>query len=646
MENEELYLNTKAQAPADQPKIPLYQAVFAWGTFALGFIFTHFAAPYFGGVWGGIFIAAFGIFIAIYARKSGVKMTGSHIVMLSAAELFCLTPLFSANRLVCFAAAVYSFALYLYLLSAMSGADAFGRHFVMDFLRSVFVRPFAGFTRQPVSALSLFKGKGRSRNVLYAFLGLLLALPLTIVVVVLLMDSDETFKNVMSGFSELLPNLSFSIVGEILFAIPIAMYIFGALFSVKEPAHEYFGGAPEYRFLPPVLSYFAVSPICVFYLIYVIVQIGNIADAFGNNIGYAEFARRGFFELCAISVINLGVIILLQTFSKRKENDKKPLALRVYSIIIPAFTLMIIATALTKMFMYIGEYGMTQLRIYTSWFMMLLAVIFALIIALQIKEYRIWKALFVSFMILFAALCFGNFDGNIAAYNINAYRSGNIEKLDVDAFEELGTAAVAPAYELYCKCDDPELSEKLKSFIVNEGAADALRPGFAYFSVPRAMAQNAFSELYSSDVIKVSVEIDCKDIDEITAEYIVGGELRGGQSISNARGDVFKRGETVTFNFRKQDFKSFDDLSKQSFGIYFRLKEHGDSTEFYPDIPQYSGALPDDCDTERYSRAQGDNSNSELDGTVWWEWNAEFDSVYNFVLRETEGGKYALYPIN
>lgn len=607
MENEELYLNTRVEEPREQPKIPLYQAAFAWVTFALSFIFTHFAVPYFGGVWGGIFMAAFGIFIAVYARKSGVKMTGAHIVMLSAAELFCLTPLFSANRLVCFAAAVYSFALYLYMLSAMSGADAFGRHFVNDFLRSVFARPFSNFTRQPVSALSLFKGKGRSRNVLYAFLGLLLALPLTIVEVVLLMDSDETFKNVMSGFSEFLPNLSFSIVGEILFAIPIAMYIFGALFSVKEPVHEYFGGAPEYRFLPPVLSYFAVSPICVFYLIYVIVQIGNIADAFGKNIGYAEFARRGFFELCAISVINLGVIILLQTFSKRKENDKKPLALRIYSIIIPAFTLMIIATALTKMFMYIGEYGMTRLRVYTSWFMVLLAVIFTLIIALQIKEYRIWKALFVSFAVLFAALCFGNFEGNIAAYNISAYRNGMIEKLDVEQFEELGVAAIAPAYDLYRECDDEALAAKLKNFIENESSNDMLDPYFAYFSVPRAMAWNAYKELgLETDSFRLIVYAECDDVRNITAEYSLGGEPMGGQYIEHADGSTFRNGEKLTFNFSHRFFKNPDKLFDEKFGIIFLITNTQGTTI---DIPVQ-------------------------------EWNAQFGEQYEFILGKNEDGFY------
>lgn len=618
MENENLYTNipnAQAAQPAyqqAQPKIPLYQAVFAWGTFALSFLFTHFAVPYFGGVWGGIFWAIFGAFIAVYAAKSSVKFTGSHIAILAAAELFCLTPLFSANKLVCFMAAVYSFALYLYLLTAMSGADVFGRHFLFDFFRAILTRPFGNFTRQPVYALSLFKGKGRSRNVLYAFLGLLFALPLTAVVVTLLISSDETFQNVMNGLSEFLPSLSFSIAGEILFAIPIAMYIFGALFSVKDPAPENGMGAPEYRFLPPMISYVAVSPICVFYLIYVIVQIRNISDAFGKNIGYAEFARSGFFELCAIAVINLGVIVFMQTFSRRGLNDKKPLALRIYCTVIPAFTLMIIATALTKMFMYIGEYGMTQLRVYTSWFMLLLAVIFALIIVLQIRDYPIWKALFAAFTVMFAGLCFGNFDGNIAAYNISAYQNGKLDTLDVDAFEELGTAAVAPAYELYRECDDPELSEKLKEFIINEGAADAGRAKFAYFSLPRAMARSAYRHFdIDKNAMKVSVYVEYDNIRSITADYSLGGEPMGGQYTEHADGSVFRYGEKVTFHFTHRDFKYPDKLSEEEFGIIFSV-----------------------------TNAQGKSADVPLQ-----EWNAQFGEKYEFVLDKDADSGFYLYPV-
>lgn len=580
MENDNILdtQKTLTENAVEQPKIPLYESVSAWIAFALGFIFTHFAAPYFGGVWGGIFWAAFGVLIAVYSKKNSIALTKFHIVMLSAAELFCLVPLFSANRFINFLAACYSFALYFYLLSVISGADAFGRHFVGDFFRSLLTRPFGELFRQPVFAFSLFKGKGRSKNILYAVIGIIIAIPLTVIVMSLLMSSDDTFNNIMKGLSEFLPNFSFSLIGEILLAVPIGMYIFGALFSVKKPAAEHFG-APEYRFLPPVVSYFAVSPICVFYFFYIIVQIGNISQVLGGNgeISYSDFARKGFFELCAIAVIDLAVIVLIQTFSKRGADDRKPTAMRVYGVVLSALTLVMIATALIKMFMYINEYGMTLMRMYTSWFMILLAAIFILLIVFQFRDYKIWKALFAAFTLLFAILCFGNFEGNIAAYNINAYRSGALETLDVDQFsDELGTAAVAPAYELYKSCDDEHIKEELRAFIENENDYDKTQPRFAYFSIPRAISQKAFNEMglnAAENGFKVVIHVESSDVLSVTAEYSLGGEPMGGQEIAYADGGAIIEGDELVFKFTEKSFKDPDKLSQEPFGIFFIIKD-------------------------------------------------------------------------
>lgn len=489
-------LNYTKMPSAEQPKIPTSDAVFAWASLALGFIFTHFAVRYFGGVWGGIIWALFGIMGASFVKVKSVKIKPAHAVIFGVAELFCLTPIFSASLFINILAASFSFALYLYLTIVISGAELFGQHFISDLLQSVFVRPFENFSRQPKSAFSVFRERSRSKKIMYALLGLVIAMPLTIVVVLLLMSSDELFSNSMRNFTEHLPSLSPSLFWEIIFAIPLAMYLFGTFFSVQKKAPEHSETAPKYRILPQIASYFAVTPICVFYLVYIIMQFVNIANAIEKTLDYSAFARRGFFELCAIAVINLAVITLIQTFTKRNEYDVKPLALRVYTVVISLFTLLIIATAITKMLMYIGEYGMTLLRVYTSWFMILLALIFVLIIALQIRNFVIWKAVFAVFTAMFAILCFGNFEGAIARYNISAYQSGKLSELDISEFSELGYSAVSPAAELL---ESGSLSgneiKQLRDFFKNEKYANENQDKFAYFSIPRAKAQSAISRL-------------------------------------------------------------------------------------------------------------------------------------------------------
>lgn len=489
--------------PAAQPpaklKYSLADSIFAWVCLLLGFLFTRYVCGYAGGLWGGIFWAAAGALGAVYARINALKITAGQTVIFIIAELFCLTPIFCTNGFVNTLAAMFSFALFFYLAGSVSGAALFGKHFVLDLLSGILERPLMSFAHSPRAALGLFGDKRngkKSKNVQYALLGLLMSVPLTIVVFVLLMYSDGAFEGVMNKFFAERIDISFSLFWQIVFAIPVGMYLFGALFSFSKPARSYSEKAPVYRFLPVLAACAAVTPVCVFYFVYLMTQLGYLTAAFGGSLpegySYSEFARRGFFELCVIAVINLFVITLMQAFVRRQEGDRRPKALRAYTIIISVFTLLLITSALSKMSLYIGELGMTRLRVYTSWFMILLAAVFVMIIILQIRDFAFWKSLFAAFAVMMGVLCFGNIDGAIARYNVSAYQSGALEKLDFQAMFALGSAAAEPLSELLHTGDTVTADKAANSLGVIMAETESL-DGFAYFSIPKITAEKIYA---------------------------------------------------------------------------------------------------------------------------------------------------------
>lgn len=496
MDNEALINENKIGNP-EKKVIPVRDRALAIGVYALSFILIRYAAGYWGGLWGGIVWLLFGALGAAFVKLKKYEVTKAQITVFAISEVFCFTPLFSANGFVNTLAAIFSFALDFYLLVTIAGGELFGKHFIRDALSAVFFRPFLNFAKQPVYVFSSFRGRGR--NFLYAALGILLAIPLTAVAVTLMMSSDSLFESEMKTFFSAFPSITFSIVWQLLLAVPIAMYLFGALCSSGNRIQTLNSDLPAYRIIPPLVSYFAVTPVCVFYLVYVITQLRNIAGAVNQTLDYSEFARKGFFELCAISVINLFVIVLIQTFTQRKENDRKSPALKGYTVALCIFTLMIIATALTKMFMYINEYGMTVLRVYTSWFMILEALIFIIITALQLKDFNVWKPLFCVFTAMFALLCFGNAERKIASYNISAYERGAVKELDIYELYELGVSAVkpaadfienSPAYKTLPKYEQEGLSDMMSAEMKDLAEQPALTR-FSYFSIPRFEAERA-----------------------------------------------------------------------------------------------------------------------------------------------------------
>lgn len=476
------------------PPKPIYtraDAAFAWLCFALGFLFARYVTQFAGGLWGGIFWACFGTLGAVCTRVKRLKTSAAQKAVFAVAETFCLVPLFCTNGFINVLAAWFSFLLMFYLCITISGAELFGKHFVSDLLMSVFVRPFKSFGCAPAAGFSPIKGKAPLKTFGYVLIGLVIAVPLTVVAVILLILSDGFFEDVMSGFFHSLPALSFSLIWQIIFGALIGMFLFGAIYSAAKPVPGYDPAAPCCRILPPVIAYTAVTPVCVFYLVYVITQFVGLQNALSNP---SEYARRGFFELCFIAVINLVVISLIQLFTARLNNDRKPSALKFYTTMISGFTLLFIASAFSRMALYIGQYGLTPLRVYTSWFMGLLAVVFVVIIISQFAEIPMWRVLFVGFTLMFGVLCFGNIDGQIARYNVGFAQSGG--ELDLSAMRELNGMACKPLVELLESGDTlPEgvSARQIEVFLAAELQDMQQQDGFAYFSIPRQTAIEAVS---------------------------------------------------------------------------------------------------------------------------------------------------------
>lgn len=493
-------INTFQSAPPPPPVCPAPSVQHVWKReftladsvvslicFALGLMFTHFVCEYAGGLWGGIMWLLFGITGAVFVKLKKIPVNRMQIITFAVAVIFCFTPLFCANGFINLLAATFTFLLYFYLGITLSGAEPFGENFVYDLLKAVFAQPFSCYGDGPRAAGKLLKNQKAGKNVGLALLGLIVAFPLTIVVLILLAYSDDGFESLIDSWFSKLPEFDMIYIVEFGFAFVVWMYLFGALSSAAEPAAPRYSDKSRHRVIPGALGYPAVTPVCLFYILYIAMQFRYFTAAFTGvlpeGVTYSSYARQGFFELCAVAVINLFVIMILQCFMKRGENDRRTAPLKVYTTAISVFTLFLIASAISKMVLYINEMGMTPLRIYTSWFMILLAVIFVLIIISQFADIKFWKTAFAAFAVMMGILCFGNIDGMIADYNVTAYETGKLETVDFDLLEDLGTPAVRHIERLLDSSDYWTYQGACRTITeIKEYAEDY--NGFAYFNFP------------------------------------------------------------------------------------------------------------------------------------------------------------------
>ena len=440
-----------------KPEIKQFDKVFVFLSAVVGFLFARYTMFNFN----GFFTTAAALLIfaccAVYVIKCGHRPTASQWVLGGVICAFSLTYSITSSALLHFLCTVFLIAAVFWWVEAVVIHARFvTKFFPLDLLKTVFVQPFIDFGGA-FRALSKKNGSGKPSAAGPVIVGLITAMPLTVVVAALLADADEGIRSILESLTVNLYKLDISaVVAELILAFPAALIFFGMLRADAKnkmyplpPDMYYHSKLAALKKVSNPGIYAGVTPICVLYLMYVISQANYFLSAFSGrvpgNMLYSEYARRGFFELCVIAVINLCVILFMLTFAKKSGSESTP-ALKAYTVIISAFTLFIISTALAKMLLYIGRYGLTRLRLYTSWFMVLLAVIFiVLTVRAFVKKLPTAKIITAAFIVLFGALCFSRPDALITEYNIRKYLDGEHETLDTGMLSGLSDDAYLAA---------------------------------------------------------------------------------------------------------------------------------------------------------------------------------------------------------
>lgn len=497
------YLNYPvfALAKKERPVYSVKDSIFALLTLLSGYLFSKFV------IWGqmGVSVTIFFLFClatAVFYMESS-KLKASVPTVLSGAVL-CL---FSFNF--CLSSNGMIKLLDLLFLIAGGGYFVFSAFRLSGKLRSGFLRdlgsgliivPFTNYDACPGAAAQLLGRTKATKKLKWILLGVLIAVPVTAIAAALLFSGDVMFRLIFSFSVDDAALQGLLFILQLSLGIPVAFWFFGLLYGSKNKKAKPQTAAPyplieqkPHKKTPPSLVYAALTPLCILYLLFFFSQAGYFLSAFKKllpaGFGYAEYARNGFFELCVVVVINLAVIGLAAFFCGRKDG-RLPKAARVYCIILSVFTLALIASALSKMVMYIDSYGLTAMRIYPSWFMILLACVFILLIIKMIQpKFCFPRAAVVSFVLLFAVLSFANIDASIAKYNVQWYEEGKIGWMGYYAVSELDDSAVEYILPLYEKAEeDSEVKTSCKKYL--QRVCDRYHPGFLDYNLQSSRAQD------------------------------------------------------------------------------------------------------------------------------------------------------------
>ncbi|WP_280421420.1 DUF4153 domain-containing protein [Nocardia carnea] len=160
---------------------------------------------------------------------------------------------------------------------------------------------------------------------------------------------------------------------------------------------------------------------------------------------YAEYARGGFWQLSAVTVLTLAVILpVLHRATRDTAVDR--LWLRGLLCAISGLTLVMIASALGRMWTYQQAYGFTVLRLLVGTCEIWLGIGYVLVIIAVLRLETAWlpRSAIATGTAALLALAALNPEGLVAAENIDRWERG--EKLDVDYLAGL-SVDIVPALD-------------------------------------------------------------------------------------------------------------------------------------------------------------------------------------------------------
>ena len=449
----------------------------------LGFLFDYFFYSKIPGISFPLYVVLViaGLFIISNLFK---KKINKEVLWLLVPLIFFSTMVFvRSSSLLTFLNIIASFLLLLVIAEVSFGRKlknfSIGDYVKIFFLPFKFVHPLF----QTLSNLFSLRGVYKDRKVFSQIVkGVLMAIPVLFVFLLLFSSADLIFQKYVSDLINIDNELEI-FFRFILILIATIVLIGAYTYSFRDKEGQITAQQNcKNHTVGHIESSILLGSVNVLFFIFILVQLtylfGGERNISVQGFNYAEYTRRGFFELITVAIISLLLLLTIEKYVMKKETEHA-LGFKILSTVLVIQVILIMASAFTRLSLYEEAYGFTTLRLYSHAFIILLAIVFCWML------YKIYKdnrentfafRVFISITLFLVAMNFLNPDSFIARRNIEQFDVTG--KLDIYYLNHLSDDAIPNtikvlnisnedlrksfARELYCRAqnnDSPYFSQ-------------------------------------------------------------------------------------------------------------------------------------------------------------------------------------------
>ena len=263
--------------------------------------------------------------------------------------------------------------------------------------------------------------------------GLAITLPVLVGFALLLAGADPVFAAWRDAVADLVKSWEF--VPRVVFFMALLVIVLGAygyasIESGSSPAIK--AKAPD-RWLGSTERFILLAGVTALFWVFLAVQLGYL---FGNlprfpasGMTFAEYARRGFGELSIVASASALLIVVSERYG---NDDGRERTLRLLTFAVITAVLLLLGSALRRVWLYEAAYGFTTARLYARFYMYAVAVglvMLSIEVAGDFDAGRLFRRAAAAATILFIVLIYWNHEAWIASRNMDRFASTG--KLDV-----------------------------------------------------------------------------------------------------------------------------------------------------------------------------------------------------------------------
>ncbi|MFL0246035.1 DUF4153 domain-containing protein [Candidatus Clostridium stratigraminis] len=329
-------------------------------------------------------------------------------------------------------------------------------------------------------------------------IGLVISVPLLIIILGLLNNADMVFSYYLNNITTIFDNINLNnVLPHLILIIIIAFYLFGYMWGFKKEDKDYEKIINLEKIGVEALIIITVLVVLnMLYLLFTIIQFsylyggGNMALPAGFT--YAEYARRGFFELAAVTFINFIIVLCCLKYMKRENRKLVTGGNSLFSLLI-LFTLNMLYSANFKLSLYESSYGYTYLRVFVHLFMLLLFILsIILLIGIWYRKLSIVKSIIITTITMYTVINYINIDAFIAKKNIERYN--NTGKVDISYLTSLSYEAVPYLIQLR-NAEDPNIRTAIDKKLDNMKAEILRQKHLNEFNISRSRAEKLLNAI-------------------------------------------------------------------------------------------------------------------------------------------------------